>query len=189
MRKIISIALIGILVGASANAAMILNWYSDSSDSIEDGGAPDVLDQSGDAVPKGTEWYIQLYDVDDTTWDFATNTLGGEVASNGTAGEAASSPFQLQDGVAYLSKDIGSEWSNVIVGTRLFNDMNVNNADAYAISTLTFELPTISGTTKPQSYNFGDIRQEDWVPEPMTTMLALVGVGTVIYRRRRMRNK
>jgi len=181
MRKLVVALIIGLAMVMTASAATSLNWQSDM---LAGGTAPDVWDTNGTVVPKGSDWYLQLYNTGDTTWSWAGNRTGGEFAHSTTA-------FSVMAGVVLQRVDELFPWgSGATVGTRLYNNVNPAIATAYAVGTLTTTLPTLVGDPiqDPISadYNFGEIRQQDWIPEPVSAMLVLVGVCTVVYRRRRM---
>ncbi len=181
MRKLVVALIIGLAMVMTASAATSLNWQSDM---LAGGTAPDVWDTNGTVVPLNSDWYLQLYDITDTTWSWAGNRTGGEFAHSTTA-------FSVMAGVVLQRVDELFPWgSGATVGTRLYNNVNPAIATAYAVGTLTTTLPTLVGDPiqDPISadYNFGEIRQQDWIPEPVSAMLVLVGVCTVVYRRRRM---
>jgi hypothetical protein len=181
MKKMLISMLLVISVSA-ANAATSLNWGSDSI--LGSGVGPDVLDSSGNAIAQGTDWYLQLFDTTDGSWNPISNPTGGEFYS-------ANNAFAMAPGVTLLSVPEIYPWgSAATVGTRLFNNSDPTMATQYAIASLTVTLPTLNGTaTDPTvtTYNFGTIGQNDWVavPEPATAMFGLVGIVSLVIARRR----
>lgn len=179
MKIVGTVVIVLSLIVVNGFAATSLDWGSDTA--LGSASGPDVLDADGVAVPQGSDWYLQLYDTS-VAYD----------PGNRTAGQLASSTdaFAFMEGVALTSISGPKAWAGIVAGTRLFNNSDPNVATGYAVASLTTTLSDLEdpagATPESTEYNFGTIAQQDWVPEPTTTMLALAGICTVIYRRRRM---
>lgn len=186
MKKLtVAMSMVVMMVSCSFGATS-LYWGSETQ--IGSGSGGDVLDRFGSEVSAGSDWYLQLFDTSDTTWDPLNNPTGGEIRNSTDA-------FP-ENGEAYETVSVGEAESELNVGTRLYDSTDPSSADYYVLGSLTHTLPTMTGDlTDPlnDEYDFGVMGQDgsEWqaVPEPAVTLFALIGVGTIFYRRRRMRNQ
>jgi hypothetical protein len=180
MKKLMVGIAVGSMISMLASAGPLINWGSDYG--FSGVGNPDVVDRHGVVVPKTSDWAVQLIRVDTMAQLFLTGAPGLGVGF----WEYLDTP-----GVGFTGIDGSTPgldgWNGLTVMTRVWAASTPGNpaTDWHADT-----VPTVLSwnTTTPPSfvdYNFGEITQPMWVPEPGTGLLVLAGAAVAIFRRRR----
>lgn len=165
-----------IFAAVSAFAAPSLDWYSQSYQDVLDGLTPtwmDIYNPSGTLVLVTDNWYTSLYRTDTMAEIYGSNqaiTIDGVLLDNN-------------------APDVAS-YNGVSVQARIYNASTMGAATMYADTSLGTTLTWDAGNPPPQSlnYNVGTVSKDSWqaVPEPVTAMIAFLGVPVAVLVRRRM---
>jgi len=166
MKSRLGAVMVAGLVSTCALAGPALDWGSDNA--IGTGPAPDVKDRFGVVVPTDSTFLAELIRASDNTVLYT-----GSATFWSAAGSA---------GVGYDALTADDGWNGLSVRTRIREPGPSTWYAVTAPSTLSW---TVTPPTTSISYNFGEITQPMWVPEPGTGILVLAGAALMIFRRRR----
>jgi len=210
MKNIVKVAVLVVMVsivGGSSFGVGSFNWFTDAL--VDEAilypadGSPGVGDTSLTGISGAADWYAMVYDtalLDVATYDpsdYATPELARTaVLSSELYGGDYLNVFTSPD-ESYIDEfniDGSTYVDDKLVGTIVFNVSNPATAAIgglmFAYSTKTYDMPAFTGSTPIQNYDAGVIgfNGAEWkaVPEPVTAMIAFLGVPVAVLVRRRM---
>jgi hypothetical protein len=179
MKKMIMCAAVAVMAVTSAVSGPFINWGSDYA--FTSTGAPDCVDKDGNVIPATSTWAVQLMN-SATMLPLYTAPYSPGVGFWEILGTAGTGYSGIDGSTSGLDG-----WNGLTVFTRVWAASSPGNpaTDWHA------DTPTsiLAWTTVPPAtlanYNFGEITQPMWVPEPGTGLLVLAGAAVAIFRRRR----
>jgi hypothetical protein len=183
MKKLIATAVMVVTASVSSWAGPLINWGSDYAFTFS--GAPDCLDRFGSAIPKTSNWAVELIRADTGVTLFTAPAPGG-----------ASGFWELYatDGVGFAGIDGATPgldgWNGLMVFTRVWDlpTPGIPASNWHADTPATLLTWIIAPPTTVLNYNFGEVTAPMWVPEPGTGLLVLAGAAVAIFRRRRQQD-
>jgi len=185
MKKTLLIGSMAAILATAAGAGPLINWGSDYAFSFV--GAPDCVDKDGAIIPTTSDWVVQLIRADTSASLF---TYPNDLSIPPGAGFGFWEIFATA-GVGYGSIPGSTpgldSWNGMSVFTRIWAASTVGNPaiDWHADTTPTPLSWNIDTPPTLVNYNFGEVTQPMWVPEPGTGILVLAGAAVAIFRRRR----
>ena len=165
-------------IATSAGAGPAINWASDFA---FNGGAPECVDKDGNLIPKTSTWAVQILEANSKTNLYTAPYSPG----------VGFWEILATDGAGYTGIDGTTPgldaWNGLSVITRVWASSTVGNpaTDWHADTTSQVLSWSVAPPATTADYNFGEITQPMWVPEPGTGILVLAGAALMIFRRRR----